>query len=129
MRLTALTMALAAATLVSACSSKMTDFTILSTNNVDLRQAENLKTLPNKVEGSDSTYTFLFIPFGSRNIEDAIKDALEQTPGAVALVDGRIEKTRFWFPVPWILFDKASYVVTGKPVVDTSQLDAVVSEE
>lgn len=121
-------LAVSLAVMLSACSSKMTDFTILSTNNVDLRQAEKLKTLPNKVEGSDSTYTFLFIPFGSRNIEEAIKDALEQTPGAVALVDGQILKTRSWFPVPWILYDKASYVVTGKPVVDTSQLDAISKE-
>lgn len=122
-------LAVSLAVLLSACSSKMTDFTILSTNNVDLRQAENLKTLPNKVEGSDSTYTFLFIPFGGRNVEEAIKDALEQTPGAVALVDGEIRETRSWFPIPWVLYDKASYVVTGKPVVDTSQLDAVKKED
>lgn len=118
-------MAVCLGLLLTACSSKMTDFTILSTNNVDLRQAENLKTLPNKVEGRDSEFTFLLLPLGSRNIEAAIKDALDKTPGAVALVDGEIRKTRTWFPVPWLLYDKASYVVIGKPVVDTTQLDAI----
>jgi hypothetical protein len=49
-------------------------------------------------------------------MKEAVDRAIEQVPGAVALVDGVIKTEGYWF----ILFGQNSIIVEGLPLIDPS---------
>ncbi|MCH4823374.1 hypothetical protein ML462_09320 [Gramella lutea] len=83
-----ITLLLLACILLSSCAYRITDFTIISTKNVDLSRASTFTRNTNRNEGVDKAHIILFIPFGRPHLKEAIDRAIESTPGAVALVDG-----------------------------------------
>lgn len=100
---------------MSACTTRITDFTILSTKNVDLADMGKYKRLPDRVTGSDTAHIILIIPTGTPNVKEAIDNAIESVPGGVALVDGVV--TYSWFYIPYI-FGEMTYTVEGNVLVD-----------
>jgi hypothetical protein len=100
--------------LLSACSERLIDFTIISSKNVDLTRASSFKRSDTRVDGSDSAYLILFIPTGVPHVKDAVDRAIEKVPGAVALVDG-VVRVQWWTAV---LFGSRSIVVEGTPLID-----------
>lgn len=106
---------LVAALLLSSCTHRLTDFTIISTRNVPVGvNAKSLVKAKTRVKGSESAPIVLLFPFGSPNMKDAIDDALDKYKGAVALADGVI-KTRFL----WFIFGGAnSIIVEGTPLYE-----------
>lgn len=81
------------------CSTRLADLTIISTKNVSLDKVD-IDACPQKrnVEGEDSAFIFLFIPFGFPHLEDAIDDALKKG-GGDTLVDGVLYRDGWWFLV------------------------------
>ena len=100
----------------SSCTQRLVDFTIISTKNVDLSNAPNFKRGKQRNEGTDRVYWILSIPLGIPNMKEAIDRAIEQTPGAVALVDGVVSSKAMWF----ILSGYSEYIVEGTPLIDPS---------
>ncbi|MBQ8655748.1 MAG: LysM peptidoglycan-binding domain-containing protein [Prevotella sp.] len=107
---------LLAATLVlttSSCSSRLTDFTVISTKNVPIgNQTTDLKKATVRVEGVDKAHWILCIPLGTPNLKEAIDRAIEKYPGAVALADG-VVKSKF---IDFLLYGQSSYIVEGTPL-------------
>ncbi len=100
----------------SSCSSRLTDFTVISTKNVPIGdQPTNLSKAPTRVKGVDKAHFILFIPLGSPNLKEAIDKAIEKYPGAVALADG-VVKSKF---MDFLLYGQTSYVVEGTPLYPT----------
>lgn len=97
--------------MLSSCSSRILDFTVISTKNVDLN-GEFVRTT-NKVKGVDKQHMVLFIPIGNPDIKTAIDNAIENTPGCVAIENGVI-KSSFW---DVILYGQRKIVVEGNPLV------------
>jgi len=112
-KLGTLVVAVIVAGLLSGCETRITDFTLLSTKNIDLANASSLKRVSTRVRGEDSALFILFIPTGFPQVKDAVDKALEGTPGAVALVDG-VVKNRGW----WFIFGQVGFVVEGTPLID-----------
>jgi len=80
------------------CAVRQADLTAISTKNVELNGVD-LNTLHGKrVEGEDSNFLFLFIPFGFPQLEDAVDDALAKGNGDL-IVDAVIYSERWWFLV------------------------------
>ncbi len=78
------------------CAVRQADLTAITTRNVKL-DGVNLNALPGKkVEGKDSNFVFLFIPFGMPQLEDAIDDALDKGEGDLML-DAVIYTNHWWF--------------------------------
>lgn len=98
--------------LLSSCTQRLTDFTVISTKNYPVENPICVKKAPNRVKGKDSKPMILAIPIGSPNLKDAIDNAIEQYPGAVGLADG-VVKTNFWWA---ILYGQNSYIVEGTPL-------------
>jgi len=92
------------------CKTRMTDFTLISTQNVPLENI-TLKKAQQRVEGKDSAPIILWIP-GIPNLKEAIDKAIRKYPGAVALSDGVV------YSASWtcLLFGQTSYIVEGTPV-------------
>ncbi|MFH1673322.1 MAG: hypothetical protein ABIF87_07855 [Pseudomonadota bacterium] len=101
------------------CTQRLTDFTVISSKNVDLSRAAEFKRGSARVEGRDTTYIIIFFPTGIPNLKEAIDRAIEDVPGAVALVDGVVTFEHWYIP---LIFGQQSYVVEGLPLIDRSLL-------
>lgn len=97
------------------CTTRMVDFTAISTKNVDWSKAAMFNRAPRRVEGKDTAHIIIFIPTGIPNMKEAIDRAIESQPGGVALVDG-VVYSKFWW-IPYI-YGQSSYVVEGTPLID-----------
>ena len=104
---------------VMGCVTRLADFTIISTKNIDLARGADFKRGASRVQGEDKISIIIFIPTGVPNIKEAIDKAIESVPGAIALLDGVIS-SKAWY-IPYI-FGESSYVVEGTPLVDPKLL-------
>lgn len=107
------------------CKSRITDFTIISTKNVDLTQMASYKRGTARVEGEDKMKVVLFfIPIQIKaDLKEAIDKALHSVPGAVGLVDGVVYQTSLWAFVYW----ESGFLVEGTPLINPKQ--AALSQE
>tara|TARA_Y100001935_G_C17156180_1_gene432932 strand:+ start:272 stop:604 length:333 start_codon:yes stop_codon:yes gene_type:complete len=92
--------------LFTACSTRVADFTIISTRNIDMDG--NYELVESKVKGKDVTPIIAYIPLGSPSIEDAIDDALDSVDGDI-MTDVTVRSNVLWF----IYFGTYTYVVVG----------------
>jgi len=108
--------ALAVAALAAAgCSTRLIDFTVISTKNVDLSRGASFERAKERVEGIDKVHIIVFIPTGTPNMKEAIDRAIESVPGAVALLDGVVTQTFWWIPY---IYGQSMFLVEGTPLVD-----------
>ncbi|MCX6967266.1 MAG: hypothetical protein NTZ46_05700 [Verrucomicrobia bacterium] len=109
--------------LLTGCTTRLTDFTIISTKNVDLSVIGRAKRGAARVEGKDLAHIIIFIPTGVPNMKEAIDRAIESVPGAVALVDGVLYQKFFWIPY---IYGQTAYVVEGTPLINTAQASSTL---
>lgn len=112
--------ALAAAVLLSACTQRVADFTLLSTKNVELSRAAELVRGSARAEGRDEEATILIFSTGIPDVKAAVDAAIESVPGAVALADGVIYSEVFILPP---LGGSSAYIVEGTPLIDPKLVD------
>lgn len=94
------------------CVQRITDFTIISSKNVDLTSAATFKRDANRVEGTDSK-PVIFFPLGIPNAKEALDQAIQSVPGCIGLVDGVLENETFAF-----IFGYTKYRVKGTCLID-----------
>jgi hypothetical protein len=99
------------------CTMRLTDFTVISTKNVEWSKAATFKRGASRTRGKDTAYTIVFVPTGQPNMKEAIDRAIESVPGAVAMVDGVLYSTNWYIP---LIYGENSYVVEGTPLIDPS---------
>jgi hypothetical protein len=104
---------------VAGCTTRLVDFTLISTKNVDLSRGADFKRAPTRVEGIDKIHIIVFVPTGVPNMKEAIDRAIESVPGAVAILDGVLSQ-RAWY-IPFI-YGQSMYVVEGTPLIDPALL-------
>ncbi len=83
---------------VTGCAVRQADLTVMTTRNVKLNGTNLNDISAQRVEGKDSKFVFLFIPFGLPHIEDAVDDALDKGNGNLML-DAVIYTKGWWFLV------------------------------
>ncbi|NOU36089.1 MAG: SHOCT domain-containing protein [Kiritimatiellaceae bacterium] len=98
------------------CTTRLVDFTTISTKNVDWSRAATFSRAPVRVEGKDVVHIIVFIPTGIPNMKEAIDQAIESKPGCVALVDGVVYQKLWWIPY---IYGQSSFVVEGTPLIDS----------
>jgi hypothetical protein len=104
--------------LLSSCSQKILNFTIISSKNFDLTKASTFVKAKDKVLGKSKVYMIIIVPTGTfLNFDKAINKAIESVPGCVALVDGKVY--RKWWMIPVLYLSDAS-IVEGTPLIDPS---------
>ncbi len=96
---------------LSACTTHLTDFTMISTKNVALNKTDiDNKPQKKNVLGEDKKFMFLFIPFGIPRIETAVNDALAKGNGDL-LIDASLDSSGWWF-----LIGQSGYEIKGTVV-------------
>ena len=101
--------------ILSSCSHRLIDFTIISTKNISLTKGESFVRGENRVKGTDVVHWIIFFSTGEINIKEAVDKAIESTPRCVALLDGVIY-TKFWW-IPFI-YGQEAVIVEGLPLID-----------
>ena len=104
--------------LATSCTNRLTDFTLISGKNIDIAAVGNLKRANTRVTGTDVGHFILGFPVKFPNMKSAMDKAVEQTPGAVALVDGVVYQQGYMI-VP-ILYSQINYKIEGTPLVQKS---------
>lgn len=103
------------------CATRVMDFTIVSSKNVDFSKFPTYERGRDRVEGKDTKPIIFIIPLGNPDGKEAIDRAIETTPGAVALVDGVL--TYKYFYIPYI-YGEYTYLVEGTPLIDPALANA-----
>lgn len=103
--------------LFSGCTTRLGDFTVISTKTIDWSRSNTLKKAKVRVDGEDIAHWIIFLPTGSPTIDEAVDNAIESIPGAVALIDAALY-SRFWW-IPYI-YGQQGYIIEGTPLIDTS---------
>jgi hypothetical protein len=104
-----------AATIITGCTHRLTDFTIISSKNIDLTRGAEFVRAPVRVTGKDTKSIIVIIPTGEPNVKEAMDRAIESTPGAIGLLDGVITSESWYIPY---IYGEASYTVEGTPLID-----------
>ena len=99
----------------TSCSQRVMDFTLVSSKNVELSKFPTFERGDVRTEGKDTKPIIFIIPTGMPSGKEAIDKAIENIPGAVALVDGVLDYK--WFYIPYI-YGEYVYVVEGTPLID-----------
>ncbi len=95
---------------LSSCTTRLIDFTVISSKNVTLRLPNDAKGP--RTEGKDFKWSCAGMP----NIKAATDNAIEKAgPGYDALIDGVLSYKNLYF--------KGGYIITGTPI-KTSKLKA-----
>lgn len=102
--------------ILSACSTRIVDYTVISTKNVDISALSNYSRSDKRVTGTDTAHIILGIPTSQPNMKEAIDRAIETTPGSSVLVDGVVNLKHWQIP---FIYGQISYVVEGTPLVNT----------
>ena len=105
--------------LLSGCSTRITDFTIISSKNIDLSRGADFTRSPVRVKGEDKRRIIFIFPTGEPNAKEAMDQAIESVPGAVGLLDGVIIKHGWYIPY---IYGEFWYEVEGTPLVDPKLL-------
>lgn len=82
---------------ISGCTTHLTDISVMSNKNVNLNKVD-VDKMPHvkNVTGKDSTFVFLFVPFGYPHIKTALNDALQKGDGDM-IVDASLYAKSWWF--------------------------------
>jgi hypothetical protein len=91
------------------CTTRMIDFTVLSSKNTEMTVPDAAKG--ERVKGMDSV-PVIFIPIGMPSIKEAVDRAIEKAgPGYDALIDGVVYYKNVSF-----IFGTVQYTVEGTPI-------------
>lgn len=104
---------------VAGCTTRLVDFTLISTKNIDLTRGADFKRGASRVEGIDKAHIIICVPTGIPNMKEAVDKAIESVPGGVAILDGVLSQ-RFWY-IP-LIYGQSMYVVEGTPLIDPALL-------
>ena len=116
-----LALSIFACVICTSCVSRLGAFTVISTKNIDWSRAAEYKRSNQKVEGTDIAHIIVIIPTKFNvTIEDAVDNALNQVPGAVALVDAVLRYKSFYIPY---IYGQTAYIVEGSVLVDPKLAD------
>jgi hypothetical protein len=100
------------------CVRTITDFTIVSTKNVDLSRMGEYERDSRVRRGRDVVHWVTIFPLswtGEPELKPAIDRAIMSVPGGVALLDGRIRESYWYIP---LLYGQHALIVEGTPLID-----------
>ncbi len=104
---------------VGGCKNRMADLTLVSTKNIDFSRMPTFVHGPERVTGEDKLQVILLFPTKKQvYMEEAVDNATESVPGAVALVDAVVYVTN-WY-IPWF-YGETIITVEGTPLIDPAR--------
>jgi hypothetical protein len=100
---------------LAGCTTRLVDFTVISTKNVDWSKSAGFQRAKTRAEASDIVQMIIIVPTGIPNMKEAIDRAIEGMPGCVALVDGVISQYGWYIP---LIYGQSGFIIEGTPLID-----------
>jgi len=100
------------------CRTRVADFTIISSKNIDLSRAAEFVRGDSRIEADDRIHIIVIVPTGVPNMKAALDRAIEATPGAIGLLDGVVYEVGWYIP---LIYGTAGYEVQGTPLIDPAR--------
>lgn len=110
---------LLAITLASGCAHRIGDFTVASTKNINVKDGTHTINHGKRLTGRDTIHVITFIPTGAYpDMKEAMDNAIEKSPGAVALSNVTIKRGQWYIP---FIYGQDYYEVEGNPVYEITR--------
>jgi hypothetical protein len=120
-----LAMGLAFGLVLTGCATRLGTFTVISTKTIDWSRASEFTRRNQWVDGQDICHIIIFFPTKFNvTVEDAVDNALEKVPGAVALIDAVLRSKYFYIPY---IYGRSGFYIEGTVLVDPKL--AMIDEE
>jgi hypothetical protein len=101
---------------LSSCATQVSHFNVISTRYVDWDRADEFIRGDTPVRGEDMITIIVFVPSRAEvSLDAAVDNALQQIPGAIALVDVRVSYKYFYAP---LIYGEMGYIVEGRVLID-----------
>ncbi len=98
------------------CVNRIGDFTIASTKNIDIKSESHRVDTRRRVQGRDVIHIISFIPTGTfPNMKEAMDNAIEKAPGAVALSNVTVKRGAWYIP---LIYGQDYFEIEGNPVYE-----------
>lgn len=97
------------------CATRIGDFTVASTKNMDIKDATHRTDESIRLKDRDVAHIIFFFPTGMPNMKEAMDNAIEQKPGAVALSNVTVKRGGFYIP---LLYGQDYFEIEGNPVYE-----------
>jgi hypothetical protein len=105
--------------LFTSCATRLGDFTLLATRNIEYSRMGEFNIGVDRVSGKDGLFFILGIKFKpSIDLEVAIENAIDKIPGCIALADVTLTVRNMNF----LLWQTHTYIVTGNAIIDPKRL-------
>ncbi len=101
--------------ILAGCSTRVADFTIMSSKNIDLTRGADFVRSPTRIKAEDRRSIIILFPTGEPNVKEAMDRAIESVPGAIGLLDGVITHNGWYIPY---IYGEFWYEVEGTPLLD-----------
>ncbi|WP_440876972.1 hypothetical protein [Thalassotalea sp. PLHSN55] len=106
--------------LIGGCSTRVGDFTVASTKNINIKSGQHKVLTEERLTGEDVKYGVLIIPAGIPNMKEAMDNAIEKKQGAVGLSDVVVNHSYWGIP---FIYSQRSYTIEGNPIIEVSGED------
>lgn len=100
----------------TSCVTRIGDFTVASSKNMDIKKSSHVVDTRYRVKGKDSKYVIIFFPTGTPNFKEAMDNAIETAPSCVGLADVTIKQWSWYIPY---IFGSFGYEVEGNPIFES----------
>ena len=117
--LTIATIALVASFLGSGCVTRIGDFTVASTKNMDIKKSLHRVDETIRNRGVDKAHIIFFIPTKTWvNMKEAMDNAIEKAPSSVGLSNVTVKYGEWYIP---LIYGQFWYEIEGNPVYEVEQ--------
>lgn len=101
--------------MLSACTTRISGITLISDKNIQSKNVIRVSQLSKtkNVVGTSNKFLFLFIPFGTPTLQEALDDALTKANGDL-MIDASLYYTWWWFLIGQQKFELKGTVVNTK---------------
>lgn len=106
---------LLATVVVSGCATRVGDFTVASTKNMDVKSSLHRVDESERVVARDVAHIILVFPLRLPNMKEAMDNTIEKRPGAVGLSNVTVKRGGFYIP---FLYGQDYYEVEGNPIYE-----------
>lgn len=105
--------------ILSSCTMRSHDYTLLSTKNIDFKK--NYKIAKESANGESKVHIIIVIPTGNTLSSDtfkaAVDNAIESVPGAIGLTNVVVSYSSWYIP---FIYGQQKVMVSGDPIVDVT---------
>ena len=104
---------------ITGCQTRIGDFTVASTKNMDIKKSLHRVDESKRLKGVDTRHVIIIFPTSlGPNMKQAMDNAIEKSPGAVGLSNVVVYHGSWYIP---FIYGQEYFTVMGNPVYEVAK--------